>query len=319
MALNERHAVDSVAEILSPKVRVASWVLGVAAEVGATFALFLSKPGSGTVGLMIIGGIFLLMGVTGRGIRSVKFGDKELILDAVATARSLRSQGDEEGAEELVQNLVAGKTPPVSVQLERSASSSILMAQIFEDRVQALLVQFLADRALFHANPPGQSRFDSLIQSGTKTIAVEIRSGVRFNSNQVADILGGKIRRSDVQIDGLFVIVNCDPNDPGVERLSSALDYLEIPKLVWGWNESLQPAALRQGLSQMTLGRGCHASDRSAELKMPSPRFTTSLHPTGTTCGCSKVTSRRASTRSTTRPSWVGFDVGSETNASWTW
>ena len=38
------------------------------------------------------------------------------------------------------------------------------------------------------------------------------------------------------------------------------------------------------------------------ERRTRSPRSTTSLHPTGTTSGCSRRTSRRASTRSTTPP-----------------
>ena len=32
-----------------------------------------------------------------------------------------------------------------------------------------------------------------------------------------------------------------------------------------------------------------------------------------------EATSRRASTRSTTRPSWAGCDIGSGTSASWAW
>ena len=35
--------------------------------------------------------------------------------------------------------------------------------------------------------------------------------------------------------------------------------------------------------------------------------------------GCWRVTSRRASTRSTTRPSWTGCDIGSGTSVSWAW
>ena len=59
------------------------------------------------------------------------------------------------------------------------------------------------------------------------------------------------------------------------------------------------------------------ASARGAEPRTRSPRSTTSRHPTGTTSGCSRLTSRRASTRSTTPPSWAGCEIGSETSVSW--
>jgi hypothetical protein len=58
---------------------------------------------------------------------------------------------------------------------------------------------------------------------------------------------------------------------------------------------------------------------RSIEPRMPSLRFTSSAHPAGSTTGCSKQISRHASTRSITRPSRIGCDVGLETSVFWAW
>lgn len=241
-------------ELLNTRVRVASWAIGLSAGGGGITALFQNRPEGGTVALFAIGSVFLLMGVTGHGIRSVKFRDTEVILNTVAAARQLRSVGNEEAAEELVVDLVAGRTPstPVAASpIQSKMKSNVDAAQLYEGRVQSLLIQFLADKALFLANPPSGSRFDSLIQIGGRTVAIEIRTGTRFPATHVADILGGKVRRSDVRIDGLLVIVNCDPHDSILRRLDSALDYLDIPKLVWGWSDSLEPVILKDGLDRI--------------------------------------------------------------------
>jgi RNA-directed DNA polymerase len=56
---------------------------------------------------------------------------------------------------------------------------------------------------------------------------------------------------------------------------------------------------------------------RSAERRMPSLRSTTSDRLLGTTSGCSRRTSRRASTRSTTPLSWAVCETESGTSVSW--
>jgi hypothetical protein len=52
-------------------------------------------------------------------------------------------------------------------------------------------------------------------------------------------------------VNGLFVMVNCEPTDPSVQRLRSALTDIDIPKVVQGRNETYDPTILRQGLDQI--------------------------------------------------------------------
>ena len=71
--------------------------------------------------------------------------------------------------------------------------------------------------------------------------------------------------------------------------------------------------------SRRTSSRAPTASVRNAELRTRSLRFTTSVRVPGTTSGCSRPTSRRASTSCPTRPSWRECGGGSGTNVSWLW
>jgi hypothetical protein len=87
--------------------------------------------------------------------------------------------------------------------------------------------------------------------------------------------------------------------------IPAAMDRLVQASLVLVW----------EPIFEADFSRSATAFAQGVGARTPSPRSTTSA-PRVTT-GCSGRTSRRASTRSTTPPSWAGGAVGSSTSASW--
>ena len=91
-----------------------------------------------------------------------------------------------------------------------------------------------------------------------------------------------------------------------IPKSSGKIRSLGIPTVA----DRIVQASLKLVLEPIISGRTSnHArmvSARNVERRTPSPRFTTLDHRPATTSGCSRETSKRASTRSTTRPSWAG-------------
>ena len=99
----------------------------------------------------------------------------------------------------------------------------------------------------------------------------------------------------------------------GQRQASSARDRDRPGPHRAGSTQAAPRADLRGGLCS----RSRTASDPTGGRRTRSPRSTTSS-PTRMS-GCWRRTSRRASTRSRTRPSWTGCGDESETSASWRW
>ena len=109
----------------------------------------------GTVALMLTGTAFLLMGVTGHGIRSVKFGDNEIVIgvvaeaqkDAPAKAMRCRSNSHRTGQ---------GRPSPFVPRSQRSAAERLHGSSRDELREGALSPdRFIADRGYVYGESTG--------------------------------------------------------------------------------------------------------------------------------------------------------------------
>jgi hypothetical protein len=154
-------------------------------------------------------------------------------------------------------------------------------------------------------------------------------SRVRYNKRGRSAGVDGVVPRSIVFSAGEFLTGLVDElksrrftptsvREKMIPKANGKLRRLGIPTAADRTVQGSLKLALNRS-SRRASSHAAMASARSAEPKMLSPRFTTSEQTLATTSGSSRPTSKRASTRSTTRPSWAGCDVGSGTSASWAW
>jgi len=106
--------------------------------------------------------------------------------------------------------------------------------------------------------------------------------------------------------------------EKGIPKASGKVRRLGIPTVA----DRVVQASLKLALEPVFEAdfKPCsYGSVRSAGPKTLLPRFTTSGHPLAITSGCSRRTSKHASTRFRIRRLWTGCGIGSEIDTSWVW
>src|SRR5437764_1382860 len=100
------NAPVSFAPALPWPARATAGAAGLAAVVFGVLAIFRSHDGAASAVLIVIGAAFALMAVTGYAITKIKAGDYEVTLERVKEAQLAYAEGDEEGAEAILESLV---------------------------------------------------------------------------------------------------------------------------------------------------------------------------------------------------------------------
>jgi hypothetical protein len=216
--------IDHLPQKLTPESRLVSGVVGVLAVTAGVLAIFFKNNNGGSIALVAVGAAFLLMAVTGYGIRSLKIGPNEIVMDTLNVARQLRLQGDDEGAAEAVESLIRTPTPlltqPVAdtsmsrsfLRYNPSPTETYSIPEDYETAVRAALNAELSGRGLVLPDMSANTRrFDFLVRASEKTFGVEIRLGDRIRFDAFAQSMNLLLQTTATPIDGVLVVVNSSP------------------------------------------------------------------------------------------------------------
>jgi hypothetical protein len=272
VSLEDDAQITQAIVVLTFRSRVTSAVIGAIGLGLGTASIFVKNNNGGSIALIAIGGLFLLMAVTGHGIRSVKVGSNELVMDTVAEAQRLKSQGDEEGAEETIETLIetidtatVSATPTVRTsraESYREPRSLKMTPQAYESEVRIAVDQSLGIRGMSVTDMrPGARRFDFVVQVDGLTIAAEVRHGPRIRPVAFIDSMNGLLKTTELNISGLLVVINTDQSDPTLERLNDELRRsMEIPSLAWPWQPHDGTHRIGNGIEQLLIAIGNRGS-----------------------------------------------------------
>ena len=128
--------IDHLPQKLTPESRILSGAVGVLSIAAGVFAIFYKNNNGGSIALVVVGAAFLLMAITGYGVRSLKIGPNEIVMDTLNVARQLRLQGDDEGAAEAIESLIKTPTPLLTQPVaDTSLSQKLPEIQPLSDRL----------------------------------------------------------------------------------------------------------------------------------------------------------------------------------------
>ena len=256
---------------LSMTARWIAGIIGSAAAGGGTAAIFIKNNSGGSLALVATGAVFLLMAVTGHGVRSFKLGSNEFVMDRVETAQVLKDEGDDEAAEEVLDELIANPEPRIHYEISTvrlpdvpegfrarrfiSATETAQFARgsaaMYAYDVERALELVIADHGWFLANPPGFQRFDFLLRlADSQNVAVEVRAGIQIRINALTSSLRARIAASDLPLDAVFVVVRAEPDNQDVSLMMEKL-RLPVPFLVWSWRPEDGSQRMREGLDSL--------------------------------------------------------------------
>jgi len=183
-------------------------------------------------------------------------------MDTLYEARVLKSAGDDEGAEELIENLIAKpfaspmtSGSPFSIYASNAADSlqyqAIARPLLYESAVWAALTDVIADRAVISPDMRGPYRSDlSVTFDDGPTVGVEIRSGTKIRPAAFAASMQAMISslEEEVPLQALFVVINAPPNSDEPILVAHLRKRVQIPFLIWPWRPEDGVERMRQGI-----------------------------------------------------------------------
>jgi hypothetical protein len=249
---------------LTPELRAVSGAIGVVSLAGGVLAIFFKNNNGGSVALIGVGAAFLLMAVTGYGIRSLKIGPSGVALDTLKFARQLHLQGDDEGAAEAVESLIRTPTPLLSQPVADTSMSRSLLSygatppdfatpEDYASAVHAALIAELSGRGLVLPDRSASAkRFEFLIRASEKTLGVEIRLGDKIRFDPFVQSVKLTLESSATPIDGVLVVVNTSAD--AVESLRAvASGDIGVPTQFVGWKTNDDPKPLLEAVRELVV------------------------------------------------------------------
>jgi hypothetical protein len=210
--------------------------------------------------MIAVGAVFLLMGVTGHGIRSFKFGSIDVLMGAYERAQEQKAQGDDEGALATLDSLIettpqqlSGKVDAVST-VSGKIHTTTSLGLGYEQAVYNALTEAVWQWGVVLQDVRSSSRrFDWILRVEQLNIAVEVRAGDKINAQALAWSMEMFMQTADIPINGLFVIVNTSPASDTLTSIQSQLDEVikTVPKLATAWQPGDGSAPLRQGVEAL--------------------------------------------------------------------
>jgi hypothetical protein len=222
--------------------------------------VFVKNNNGGSASMIAVGAVFLLMGVTGHGIRSFKFGSIDVLMGAYERAQEQKAQGDDEGALATLDSLIettpqqlSGKVDAVST-VSGKIHTTTSLGLGYEQAVYNALTEAVWQWGVVLPDVRSSSRrFDWIIRVEQLNIAVEVRAGDKINAQALAWSMEMFMQTADIPINGLFVIVNTSPASDALTSIQSQLDEVikTVPKLAMAWQPADGSAPLRQGVEAL--------------------------------------------------------------------
>jgi hypothetical protein len=257
--------IDHLPQKLTPESRLVSGMVGVLCVAAGVLAIFYKNNNGGSIALVAVGAAFLLMAVTGYGIRSLKIGPNEIVMDTLNVARQLRLQGDDEGAAQAVESLIKTPSPlltqPVAdtslsrsfLKYNPSPTDSYSIPEDYETAVRAALNAELSGRGLILPDMSANTRrFDFLVRASEKTFGVEIRLGDKIRFDAFAQSMNLLLETTAITIDGVLVVVNASP-DAIISLRDVAGGLIHSPTQFVAWRTSDDAQTLLEAVHQLVV------------------------------------------------------------------
>lgn len=251
---------DSVKpERLTLATRWISGVLGLGIVGSGIAAVFVKNNNGGSAVLIGAGAVFLLMAVTGHGVRSFKIGSSEVVMDAVDRAREQKRQGDVEGAMDTIESLIEEPISTTPQHLRGSIDSVSTVSGVlttptagpaYEQAVLNALTEAVWQwGAVLQDVRPSSRRFDWILRVDGLNLAVEVRSGDKINAQAFAWSMETYVQTADITIGGLLVIVNASPNSSSLAEIQSQLSQvLGLPHSTLAWRAANESGVLKRAV-----------------------------------------------------------------------
>jgi hypothetical protein len=265
MASDATGEIDHLPQKLTPDSRIVSGVVGILCVAAGVLAIFYKNNNGGSIALVAVGAAFLLMAVTGYGIRSLKIGPNEIVMDTLNVARQLRLQGDDEGAVQAVESLIQTPSPlltqPVAdtslsrsfLKYNPSPTDSYSIPDDYETAVRAALNAELSGRGLILPDMSANTRrFKFLVRASEKTFGVEIRLGDKIRFDAFAQSMNLLLETTAIPIDGVLVVVNSSPE--AIDNLRDvAGGLIHSPSQFVAWRTSDDAHVLLEAVHQLVV------------------------------------------------------------------
>jgi hypothetical protein len=230
---------------LSTGERTLAVLLGAAITGAGVAAIFVKNNGPGALALIVVGAVFLLVGITGVIVTSLKVGGNEVVLERVREAQAAFAQGDSKRATAIVQELASPTSPSMTLvpeALERSR---------YEKSVMDVLGSSLpSDWRIEEDKEAADYRFDAYLQSGSgKAIICEIFVTSGFTGGQLSRSLENARNNNELRVDGVLVVSRYDTK--ALQSLRSKMEKLKMPIQIVSWSGDNSSEELRSSVAEL--------------------------------------------------------------------
>jgi hypothetical protein len=220
-------------------------VLGAAVMGAGITAIFVKNNGTGALALILVGAVFLLVGVTGVIVTSLKVGDNEVVLERVRQAQAAFAQGDTKTANAIVQELASPTSSNVTLvpeALDRSRYEQSVLNVVSSNLPQGWLLE--------QDKEASDYRFDAYLVSPTgKGIVCEIFVTTRFTGGQLSRSIESARDNKELRIDGVLIVSRNDT--AALKSLQKKMDNLHIPARIVAWSGDNSTEGFRSALAEL--------------------------------------------------------------------
>ena len=217
--------------VMKPWLRGATALLGLGGLGSGGVAVFITHVEAGPVGLLAVGLILLLIGISGRLPNRIKIGDNEAAWDAVQDfVEDLADRTPEDRQPELIESLseLAEAAPKAAAAgLNAVAYHQLVVKMIYDAFVD------LPELAPGHVSggPKVEDRgYDMVVQAADRTAIVEIKYAPRGISvaavNQAVALQRAAVQGAGTAVSALVVIP--EPLTSDARALLSATPYIYV-------------------------------------------------------------------------------------------
>lgn len=238
-------AGKEASDVLSTRARIAVNVLGLAGVGTGGWAVFSSDNQAGTAVLLLIGAVFLLVGVQGTPLRRFGHGDSSIEL-AVLRQRAVRAV--ERAAQEQPPEVAAAVADAVE-SIAPVSLSPALAYEAYETAVIKAIQRTGASIDTSHRPGPTDNGVDARVQLGTGMVNVQVKLR-RRGSLGARDIQHASAVAQRSGFDGGFLLVTNAPLSEDAGAFNVAMPPSGDGVEAITWNDSRDDGLLGRALAR---------------------------------------------------------------------